>query len=99
MDTYDPSRRQGSGASSDGRPPVDEARFVPILTRAAELGRGPPWLVGWIRERLVRLGEPSRPADPAVARRLACELARLVRPAGLTSTVRDRVSQARRADV
>jgi hypothetical protein len=99
MDRCNPNRRQTSATSSASRPAADEARLVPILARAAELGRGPPWLVGWVRGRLARLGAPNLSADPAVARRLARELAWLVRPAGLTDTVRDRAGPSRRADV
>jgi hypothetical protein len=81
MNTYDSNRHQA---------PADEAPLVPILTRAAETGRGPAWLVGWVRGQLAGLGCTGLPADPAVARRLARELARLVRGPGLTETVPDR---------
>jgi hypothetical protein len=99
MHTNNPGRRQRSAAWSDGPPSAEEARFVPILRRAVELGRGPPWLVAWLRDRLARLGEPNLSAGPTVARRLARELARLARPADLTDTVRDLAGPDRSADV
>ena len=73
---------------SDREGPPDAARLIPVVTRAAELGRGPPWLVGWVRGQLT-----GRTAirDPSVARRLAGDLARLLRPSGLVDTIRDRV--------
>ena len=72
-----------SSNSWAGPAPAD-ARFVPIVTRAAETGRGPPWLVRWVRDGV------GRSADPGTVRRLAGDLARLVGPAGVAETIRDR---------
>jgi hypothetical protein len=73
-----------SSTSWAGPAPAAAARFVPIVTRAAETGRGPPWLVRWVRDRV----GPS--ADARTVRRLAGDLARLVTPAGVAETLPDR---------
>jgi hypothetical protein len=96
MDMHNPRRFRESGARSAGHPVEDETPLVPILARAAETGRGPPWLVGWVRGQLAGLGCTRLPADPAVVRRLARELARLLRGPGLTDTVPDRPAEGRR---
>ena len=63
-------------------PPTDAARLVPVLTRAIELGHGPPALMRWLS---ARVGE-SRPPAGAVPR-LAAELTRAVRRAGVAETL------------
>jgi CheY-like chemotaxis protein len=69
--------------------PADAARLLPVISRALDLGRGPPALMSWLRERLPR----SRPHDPnpssaeraSMLNRLAIEAAELLnRPANGT---------------
>lgn len=70
------------------RGPADAADqlYAPILARAIDLGRGPAGLVGWVRHRLAAAGRPDEPAAQT-ARRLAHELADLVRRGGVTDTL------------
>ena len=76
---------------SDGGSVGDAARLIPVVARAAELGRGPAWLVGWVRAQRAGLTAAEAVRDPSVIRRLARDLAGLVRPPGLAETVADRV--------
>ena len=82
--------------------PAAEARLVPILARAIELGRGPPGLVQWVRGRLAAGGAESNTGPGAVPhkpllRRLAGELARVLRPGGVDETLTDRFRQTLRS--
>lgn len=56
-------------------PPASVTRLLPVIARAVELGRGPPGLVGWVREQL-RGEPPGDPTAPDRVGRLARELAR-----------------------
>jgi hypothetical protein len=63
------------GSSAGG-----SARLMPVLARALETGRGPAGLVGWLNDR---------GAAPATVARLAGELDRAVRRAGVAETLRE----------
>ena len=85
MDTSGHSRLRRPACAPSGAPAAEATRLVPILVRALELGRGPPGLLHWLAGRLPPdLG--TRPPPAAVAR-LAAELNRLLRRAGVTETV------------
>jgi hypothetical protein len=62
-------------------PSAEATRLVPVLTRAIELGQGPPALMRWLAGRL----GGSRPPAGAVTR-LAAELTQVVRGAGVAET-------------
>jgi hypothetical protein len=94
MDMHYPGRFRDGATPFASHAVRDETALVPILARAAETGRGPPWLVGWVRGQLAGLGCTRLPADPAVARRLARELARLLRGPALTDTIPDRPAES-----
>ena len=68
--------------SASWTPAPEAARLVPVLTRAIEVGHGPPALMRWLSGRL---GE-THPSAGAVTR-LAAELTRAVRRAGVAETV------------
>jgi hypothetical protein len=74
--------------SWSGLPIESEARLVPILTRVIELGRGVPGLVRWVQGRL---GESAPMATGPEARRLARELAGVLRRIGTEETRADPV--------
>jgi hypothetical protein len=76
-----------SNSFSAHRFPDGETRLVPVVARAVELGRGPPWLVRWVRSQLTG---PAVAADPTIVRRLARDLARLVGSTGVAETIPDR---------
>jgi hypothetical protein len=63
-------------------PSPEAARLVPVLNRAIELGHGPPALMRWLSGRV----DGARPAAGTVTR-LAAELTRAVRRAGVTETL------------
>ena len=66
--------------------PSDEQRFLPVLARAVDLGRGPPGLVAWVQHRLRAWNTPTEnleaPRQRPVLVRLARELARLLQGDG-----------------
>ena len=66
-------------------PLAEATRLVPVLARAIELGTGPPGLMHWLAERLPS-GHGTRPPPASVAR-LAAELNRVLRRAGVAETV------------
>ena len=74
----------------------DVARLLPVLARAMDLGRGPPALILWLRERLQRIrassAEPDAFACTSVLNRLANDVADLLdRPQpAMFPTQRDR---------
>ncbi len=61
-------------------PPMEGGRLTPVLARALETGRGPGGLAHWLA---------ARGATPATVARLAGELDRAVRRAGVTDTLRE----------
>ena len=85
MNTGGQSRLRRRACAPSGAPPAEAQRLVPVLVRAIELGRGPPGLLHWLADRLPP-GHDTRPSAAAVAR-LAAELHRLLRRAGVTETV------------
>jgi hypothetical protein len=84
-DVHPVSARGGSGSLSHA-PSGREAGLVPVLARVVELGRGPPALVRWVRDRLGRAGGVGAGRGPAV-RQLARELARLLARDGAVGTL------------
>jgi PAS domain S-box-containing protein len=76
--------------------PAAEARLIPVLARALDLGRGPPGLVSWVRSRVPASVTAGR--DDGVARRgtllkrLAGELSRML-PQSALETIVGRGSQ------
>lgn len=63
--------------------------LIPVVARAVELGRGPPDLVRWVRDRFAALGgEAGTDHGRPVLRRVANELARLLPRAGSADTLR-----------
>jgi hypothetical protein len=64
-------------------------RFIPVVARVIELGRGPPGLVRWVREHLdgARASQPV--ARASAVRRLAGELTRLIFWARASTTFAD----------
>ena len=85
MNTGGQSRLPRRACAPSAAPPAEAARLVPVLTRAIELGRGPPALLDWLAGRLPP-GPGARPPAAAVAR-LAAELHRLLRRAGVAETI------------
>jgi hypothetical protein len=73
----------GLPESASGELPTgDESRFLPILARIIDLGRGSPELVLWVQMQLealnVRLGSLESARGASILVQLARELARLL---------------------
>jgi hypothetical protein len=88
VDVYDRNKwsRSEVAAGEYELPDEAESKLVPILNRVLELGRGPADLVGWVRDRLAATGRPGE-APRLVARRLAHELALVLRRRGVAETL------------
>lgn len=57
--------------------------LTPVVARALELGQGPPGLIRWLNGQGAK---PGPRADAADVVRLAAELGRVVRQAGVAET-------------
>ena len=57
--------------------------LAPVVARALELGQGPPGLVRWLNDRGAKPGPRGDAADVV---RLAADLGRVVRQAGVAET-------------
>lgn len=85
MNSGGQSRLRRRACAPSAAPPAEATRLVPVLTRAIELGRGPPGLLNWLAGRLPP-GERVRPPAATVAR-LAAELHRALGRSGVAETI------------
>src|SRR5262249_25381478 len=75
----------------------DVRRFLPVLARVVDLGRGPPGLVAWVQHRLRAWNTPTESLSATCHRqvllRLARELTRLLQGDGQEMNLGEELQQ------